>query len=314
MAPSTQAHVHRLGVDENGLGARLGPLLVTAVLARTDAAGQRWLGRRLGKRIARDLDDSKRLVSFGRHQLGEAWARALCPDAKSPAELLAELCQPTIEALRAPCPPRSQAQCWSRADERFCADEAVVRRIGRHVEMMRTRGVDIVCVRSIPVCVGTLNAQRKQGKNRFTSDLHAMEELVLALRGRAGAEVVAICGKVGGICDYPKHFGPLSGRLHVVLEQQRRRSAYRFPGLGEVHFVQDADASDPLVMLASMVGKYLRELLMARISGFYTDQIDGLSNASGYHDPVTGRLVTLSAKRRKGLGIAKSCFERASDA
>jgi ribonuclease HII len=96
----------------------------------------------------------------------------------------------------------------------------------------------------------------------------------------------------------------------VVLEQSRPRSSYKFPGLGILHFVQDADASDPLVMLASLVGKYFRELLMARISEYYADQIEGLVPASGYHDPVTARLVQLTARRRKKLKIAADCFER----
>jgi hypothetical protein len=155
-----------------------------------------------------------------------------------------------------------------------------------------------------------MNAGHEAGHSRFTQDLHAMEELVLELRQQAGQDLVAICGKVGGITDYERFFGPLSGRLRVVLEQRRRHSAYRFPDLGELHFVQDADAHDPLVMLASLVGKYLRELLMARISAFYTSAIAELQPASGYHDPVTTRLIELTARRRRSLRIPDSCFVR----
>src|SRR5690606_21525236 len=103
------------------------------------------------------------------------------------------------------------------------------------------------------------------GINRFTADLHAMERIVLELQRRAGAEVDATCGKVGGINGYTRFWGPLAGRLHNVIAEGRDRSTYRFPGLGELHFVRDADGSEPLVMLASLVGKYLRELLMGRI-------------------------------------------------
>ena len=64
--------------------------------------------------------------------------------------------------------------------------------------------------------------------------------------------------------DYSRFFGPLAGRLHVVLERRPSQSSYHFPGLGRVCFVRDADAHDPLVMLASLVGKYVRELLMRK--------------------------------------------------
>lgn len=70
----------RVGVDENGLGARLGPLVVTAVLADVTPAGQRWVGRRPRGKLSLDLGDSKRLVSHSNFTLGEAWARVLTGD------------------------------------------------------------------------------------------------------------------------------------------------------------------------------------------------------------------------------------------
>jgi hypothetical protein len=160
------------------------------------------------------------------------------------------------------------------------------------------RGVELVLARSSMLCTQRLNAEREQGKNRFTSDLHAMEELVISLRKHADADVHAVCGKVGGMADYARFFGPLSGWLCAVIEQRRSHSAYRFPGIGEVHFVQDADAKDPLVMLASLVGKYLR--------------LDGedASLPSGYNDPVTARFVEQSALVRAKRRLPDTCFER----
>ena len=84
--PPSDSGTLRVGIDENGLGARLGPLLVTAVLAEVTDSGARTLTR-LPKRVRKDLDDSKRVVSFGDHDLGEAWARAVCPDASTPSGL-----------------------------------------------------------------------------------------------------------------------------------------------------------------------------------------------------------------------------------
>jgi hypothetical protein len=122
--------------------------------------------------------------------------------------------------------------------------------------------------------------------------------------------------------EYDRFFGPLAGRLHTSLQVSRQRSAYYFPGLGELHFVQDADARDVLVMLASLVGKYVRELLMARISRFYdgaeappsTGAAAGTAlGVSGYHDERTDAWVAATAARRRTLRIVDDCFERARD-
>jgi ribonuclease HII len=174
--------------------------------------------------------------------------------------------------------------------------------------------VEVISVKSSLVCAKKLNEARAAGGNRFVSDLHAMERLVIRLREEAGQDVFAVCGKVGGIEDYSRFFGPLSYRLHALLEQRRARSAYRFPGLGEVHFLRDADARDPLVMLASLVGKYVRELMMARVTGFYRAEREDLEPVSGYHDPATARFHAATVLLRRRRQIPDDCFERARDA
>ncbi|HEX7668223.1 MAG TPA: hypothetical protein VF395_01500, partial [Polyangiaceae bacterium] len=262
----TPSHAYRIGVDENGLGARLGPLVVTAVLSRVSEQGNRLLSRRPPPRLRVDLDDSKELVSYGNVALGEAWARALVGSvARTPSDLITRLSLEGVAHLTAPCPSHVAPQCWSVEAEGFGADADALERISGHLGWWAARGVEILAVKSSVVCTKRLNQERTGGGNRFVSDLHAMERLVIGLREQVDADVLAVCGKVGGIDDYSKFFGPLSLRgLHSQLEQGRALSAYHFPKVGEVRFVRDADAKDCLVMLASIVGKYVRELLMAR--------------------------------------------------
>ncbi len=306
---------YRIGADENGLGARLGPLVVTGVMARVDDAGSAALSRRLPKTIAADLGDSKRLVSHSDVALGEAWTRALvAPEASSPAELFARLSLEGETALREPCPDHVAHQCWSPSGEVFVASDDDLKRVRGHLAKLAARGIEVLGVKSSVVCTKRLNDARESGRNRFVADLHAMEQIVLSFRRDAGADVVAVCGKVGGMGDYSRFFGPLSAFLHAVLEKSRKKSAYRFPGVGEVAFVQDADAKDPLVMLASLVGKYIRELLMARVARFYLpDAAEANELPSGYHDPVTTRFVAHTALVRKRRRVPRTCFERVGD-
>jgi ribonuclease HII len=303
----------RVGVDENGLGARLGPLVVTAVLAEVSAAGQAVLARPPRGKMREDLGDSKRLVSHADASLGEAWARVLTGDRHcTPRALFEHLSLEGSESLQKDCPSHITQQCWGTGGEAFESSQEVCERVARHVQKLRERGIEVREVLVTSTCTQRLNRARQNGHNRFIADLHAMESLLIELRKRAGKDLSAVCGKVGGMMDYDRFFGPLSGRLRATLVQSRKRSGYYFPGLGEIHFVQDADARDALVMLASLVGKYVRELLMARISRFHATGPDE-AMVSGYHDPRTDVWVQETLGRRRSLRIVDDCFERARD-
>ena len=309
------AQVFRIGVDENGLGSRIGPLVVTGVLARVDERGEVALRRKLPKSMRESLDDSKRLVSHKDFTLGEAWARVLAGrEAASPSELFARLSLEGPDTLRRPCPGHVAHQCWNVDRETFEAEDALLARVQKHRTALEKRGIEILEVRTSLVCTERLNHAKERGGNRFISDLHAMEALVLELRKHANAEIGAVCGKVGGIGQYGKFFGPLAGWLHVALEEGQAKSTYRFPSLGEISFVRDADSKNPLVMLASLVGKYVRELFMGRIARYYDAIEEDGSRPSGYHDPVTAAFVESTALVRKKKKIPVRCFERARDA
>lgn len=303
-----------IGADENGLGSRLGPMIVTAVLAETTDEGERFLSRKLPKRMREDLDDSKRLMTHTDVGIGEAWARALTGgNASSPAELFELLSLEGTSRLQQPCPKTAHRQCWNVGREMFSATDEQCARARKHVETFAQRGVKLLEVRTSVVCTQQLNENKSRGINRFVSDLHAMERLVLKLQGSAGAPVHAVCGKVGGIGEYAKFFGPLAGWLHATIVEGQAESAYQFPKLGRLRFLRDADASAPLVMLASLVGKYVRELFMSRIASHYATADDGAPRPSGYHDPVTAAFVERTALTRKKQKLPDRCFERERD-
>jgi ribonuclease HII len=55
-----------------------------------------------------------------------------------------------------------------------------------------------------------------------------------------------------------------------------------------VRFEVDADGLHTPVAVASMVGKYVRELAMERQNRFYAKHDAALPSPSGYHDPGHG--------------------------
>ncbi len=341
LPPVADGHVVHVGVDENGLGPVLGPLVVTGVAFRIDGPRPSSLGALVG--------DSKALVSHEDPSLGEAWARALSsalgPPPSTPAELLARLSLDDEPMLRSVCPPdapgvddahQPSKMCWGATDEAFVADEALVRRCTDAVRAWRGEKIGgrfvrrtplrLVSVRVSIVCASRLNAAAREGRHRFLVDLHEMERLSLRLHedatqaadeGERAAPLDAVCGKVGGMNQYGDYFGPLSSRLYAIEREGRAISAYRFPGLGRFAFVRDADASDPLVGLASLVGKYVRELLMGRIVRWMRSTAlpehlgpHEIATASGYRDPNTKRFIAATELVRAHRGVPDRCFLR----
>ncbi len=315
---SSESMSYRIGADENGLGPRLGPMLVTAAMARVEPGAERLVTAAAKGALSPRLGDSKDLVAHGDIALAEAWSRVLVARGagrhgrgETPDDLLDAFSIDDSAQLHEPCPSHVASQCWSPEAETFAdGQDELLALVGGDLNRLAAQGVEIVAVRSVVICTQRLNQAAGRGVSRFAVDLHAMERLVLELRELAAQPVMAVCGKVGGYGQYGRVFGPLGGRLHTVVEEGRARSAYRFPELGEIAFVRDADASHLLVGLASLVGKYLRELLMDRIVSHYRADDPDLPSASGYHDPVTARFVEGTAAARQNQRIPDSCFER----
>lgn len=300
----------RIGVDENGLGARLGPLVVTGVMAAVEPGHDRRVASALRQIPSELLADSKRVVRHGEVRLGEAWARVMAPTAKTPDQVFMQLSLKPRHWLEELCPEHASSQCWSTELERFVAHAELVGRVIDCQKQLRDAGMVLNKALVQVTCPHRLNLARSQGQHRFLVDLHAMERLVLALRACANGPVDAVCGRVGGIREYPRYFGPLGERLHSVVACDDASSVYDFPGIGRVAFVRDADDTDPLVMVASLVGKYVRELLMTRVARFYASELHLGRTPSGYHDPVTERFVAATRLARSKAKIPDSCFER----
>jgi ribonuclease HII len=312
MTASTRTYV---GVDENGLGPRLGPLIVTAVSASATDQGAALLVKKPRGGLATRLGDSKRLVSFDDSALGEAWARRLASTAAttnapttSPVALVAALALDPDETLRALCPSHHEAQCWGAEDEAFVAEAATLDAIAADLAKLEARGVRVLRARVAIVCAKRLNDAVDKGQSRFDVDLHTMERLVIDAAKFAGEEVTATCGKVGGFDRYGDAFGRFA--LHTPMVEGRARSEYRVPGVGTVAFVRDAEERHPLVAMASLVGKWVRDLMMRRIVRHHRARVPDVPDASGYHDPVTTRFIEATAIVRRREKIDDACFIR----
>jgi ribonuclease HII len=302
---------HRIGIDENGLGARLGPLVVTAVVAEVSERGNHEVDHYDPQTFAHLLGDSKQLIRHGDVRLGEAWARVLtCESATRPRGLLELMSLIPVDRLMARCPRHAKNQCWNNACDSFLASEALMDQVRSGAQALRKLGIRPNHVWSRLVCTDELNARAASGENRFLVDLHCMEELIVKSVGEGQSPLRVVCGKVGGMHDYTHYFDILGQTDPQVVHESKESSVYRWPDLGEVTFKRNADAFDPLVMLASLVGKYLRELFVSRIGDFFSQRIVEIRKPSGYHDSVTMDFTRATSELRRQMKFPQSCFER----
>lgn len=302
-----------MGVDENGLGPRLGPMVATSLALETPRYDRASLSER---GLALGLTDSKQTGGFGRLGFMESVALGLLSQTGlgtpgSADELLRRVSPGTAERLRGCCPDESSAaQCWAvdfplpgfGGDASF-GEGLLERLVGRS----RLRIVD---VESRVVCAGLLNEKLAAGRNKLAVDLELFEELIASVQGRHGAPLLAVCGMIGGIRDYQSRFSSFEHGRVQELANRRGQRRYSIERLGEVRFEIDADSRHLPVALASIVGKYVREICMRRIGEFYRQDDPALELASGYHDPVTTRFIDATEPARRRLQIAPDCFRR----
>jgi ribonuclease HII len=300
-----------VGVDENGLGPRLGPLIATSITLEV-ANYERAPLRRLGARIG--IADSKQTSGFGQMAAAEGLALALVEmlSTRVPAdmdELLAAVSIDGLDALRAPCPPAAFAQCWSH-DVRLPTFGGDIARGRKQLARLAKHGVRCVAARSTLACAGVVNAEMRRLGSRTSVDLSLFERLVLEARALAPHDLAIVLGMVGGIRDYERYFDRLKPYAVSALGRTRLATAYQVEGIGTLSFEIDADARHLHVGMASMLGKYVRELCMERQNRFYTQHQADLPWPSGYYDPVTRRFIAESRALRTRLAIADECFER----
>lgn len=105
---------------------------------------------------------------------------------------------------------------------------------------------------------------------------------------------IVMCGKVGGYTYYLKPFSILGIRKYEIIKETKGHSAYRISYMDKIfefHFLMDGDKVYYPIAIASIIGKYLREIFMKSLNekfGLY----DKIPYSSGYkHDYKTNILI-----------------------
>jgi len=296
-----------IGIDEAGYGPLLGPLVVGASAWEVDdaaAAGELWTPlaecvtaapRRGDWRLT--VGDSKQVFSrsggvgsLERSVLG--FLRATGAAAATPAELLAALgATPPAATLpwyaaRVGGLPLAPTQA---------ASDALVGKLGR---TMQTAGARCTALLAEVVPEDEFNARVGQTGNKAT----VLLERVLRLVDRAARGAAQACihvDRLGGRAHYGDELRRAfpDRALHVLAETSTasRYALCRDDATWELTFTVGADARHLPVALASMLAKYVREVLMEAFNAYWRAAAPSLRPTAGYYTDAQRFLGDIAA-------------------
>jgi ribonuclease HII len=337
-----------IGIDEAGYGPNLGPFVMTSVACRVPAplgllpegegGGGANLWRLLHPAVRRSeetdtgqllIDDSKRVYTtqglaglergvfsiFGsprrksenRKRKTANWNKLaalidrVCPDASD--ELQCEVWYRGVQPLPVAL---TDAAEWQMEAARF-EDACAAADIGGWQ------------VRSVVICPRRFNALLEEGGTKGHVLAHALAYL---LRWHSLAHVSSLHGEEDLTFYIDKHGGrntyaamiqhALPDGILAIEQESRACSAYRVHGLGHsvrLTFQPRAEGEHFCVALASMVSKYLRELLMLEFNRFWQEQVPGLKPTAGYPGDAARFLQAIRPTIRK-LGLREETLWR----
>lgn len=291
-----------VGIDEAGYGPILGPLVVSSVafsvpdnllkadmwsvLSRAVAKRKRNLAGRLL------ITDSKRAYSKSAgiaHLRKTVHAAVLCL-AKSPpdnpataGELLEVLCPGYAEKL-------SGYPWYEDLAGRDLGGEAGDIEIASTVleNTFSANGIQLVDMTCNCLDVGYYNRMVSAVDNKASVLFTAVSTLIKRAFDRAGAgeNLQIIVDRQSGRVSYREILNRMFAGLDLkIIRQDKSVSSYELTGQGKkmrLHFPVKADLKYLPVSLASMMSKYVREILIGSINRYFIGHCEHLKPTAGY--------------------------------
>lgn len=315
-----------VGIDEAGYGPVLGPLVVSAtafdvpaaLLEGTDAATGLDLWKLLSRSVSRRVTqkgmrlavaDSKKLFKRNQTKIGLRWLERAAltffglirelPDQAGP---LMEYLNPGLTAMLKDYPWYGHAPI---ALPTCCTPEDISTQKNSLAKQMSKCDVRFCGIWSEVLPEGHFNQLVDKTRNKAIVSFSRVTRLMQRVADDTRARQLRIwVDRQGGRIGYRR---PLmtafeDGALEVLGESEAY-SGYRLTrpcGPWDVHFVMKGEDYHMPIALASVVSKYLRELLMEAFNAYWAGHVTDLRPTAGYFqdgrrfladiEPMIGRL------------------------
>jgi ribonuclease HII len=280
-----------VGIDEAGYGPNLGPFVMSSVACRLpDGPADLW--RLLDGAVRRDTDaadgrllvaDSKVVYNAAGGLRGlETAVLAFHGGVAALAALADRLCPQARDELA--------AEAWYTGRSALpveAAAEAVAALAARLADACREQQVAWGLMRSVVICPARFNRIVEDcGSKGGVLGQGLIELLQHNLAAADDSPMSIFVDKHGGRNSYAAMLQQATpGGFVVADEESTARSRYHVLGLPRavrVTLQPRADGEHFCVALASMISKYLRELLMLEFNRFWLAQVPGLKPTAGY--------------------------------
>ena len=286
-----------VGIDEAGFGPILGPLVVSS---STFSVPRNLIGADLWQTLRKSLAqkrkrlsgrlliaDSKKAYSksLGTKHLERTVIACLKCLGEEPAtlnELISLLCPDCLERL-------SDYPWYKGAgDYRISAEPADIALASAVLaDDMTANGIKLLKLQSCCLDVAHYNKMVSSVKNKARVLFTATSQLIKnAFDNFAGDELQIIVDRQGGRVHYRAILQRMFSDMELkILSESPAASSYELRADDKkmrVHFVVKADERFLPVSLASMVSKYLRELLVANINRYFAGYHRDLRPTAGY--------------------------------
>ena len=286
-----------VGIDEAGFGPLLGPLVVsssTFSLPRHLLEADLWqilrksVGNKRKRLVGRLLiADSKKAYSKRKgikHLERTALAAFRCLDRKPTTltELLTLLCPDSLERL--------DSYPWYRDAASYClladaADIAIASAV--LTDDLASNHIKLLEMKSCCLDVAYYNKMVASVKNKARVLFTATSRLIKnAFDNFAGDDLQIMVDRQGGRVHYRKSLQRMFPDMELrILHESPMASSYELQADGKgmrLHFAVDADEQFLPVSLASMISKYLRELLVDNINRYFAGFNVDLRPTAGY--------------------------------
>lgn len=291
-----------VGIDEAGYGPLLGPLTVTAAAFSVPDENLRadfW--SLLKKAIAKQkkglkgrllITDSKKAYN---RKAGPVHLRrtvlASLRSLKTPYPSVPENSQELLNILCPNCAPRLSSYPWySSLDNQMLGADSSDISIAANVlsSVLAENQMQFNTISSRCLDVGYYNKMVSTVKNKsrvlFTAICGLIQDIFDS--ADAGENLQIIVDRQGGRVNYRDPLRQMFPDLELsVLRQDENDSSYELTGSGKtmrIHFVVKADLRFMPVSLASMASKYVRELLIESMNGYFLSHCDEIKPTAGY--------------------------------
>jgi len=286
-----------VGIDEAGFGPLLGPLVVSSstfslphnlltsdlwqILRKSISYSRKGLAGRLL------ITDSKKAYSksIGIKHLQRTVLTALKYLGKEPAtltELLDILSPSSLERLRV-------YPWYEDIEEHTVSIDAADKNIASAVlaDDLGSNGIELLDLKSCCLDVAYYNKMVAAVKNKANVLFSATCRLIKsAYDNFAGDDLQIVVDRQGGRVHYRKNLQRMFDGMELkILRESPASSSYELQAGNKamrVHFVIGADRRFLPVSLASMVSKYLRELLISNLNRYFIGFSTDLKPTAGY--------------------------------